>query len=125
MTLPRAASHVVVSSPRDVPTTSCLLDGAEAFASIPLGPAECVALASDLLLAARVNYGRPLAAASDSGLAGQGPANGVRSPLVNPGDLPALETAGARQHEISDSLATVLEAIRQTTCLSRPSRTVV
>ena len=99
MTLPRAASHVVVSSPRDVPTTSCLLDGAEAFASIPLGPAECVALASDLLLAARVLYGRPPAAALVADIIGQVPANRVRGSLVSPGDLPAVGSAGTRQRE--------------------------
>ena len=69
-----------------------------------------VALASDLLLAARVLYGRPLAATSDSGMAGQGPANGVRSPLVSPGDLPALD-----QPELANANQRLAGAVREAT----------
>jgi hypothetical protein len=40
------------------PTKLILLSGDTAIASLPLGPADAVALASDLLLAARRRMGR-------------------------------------------------------------------
>src|SRR5262245_28684492 len=86
MTLPRPASYVVVSTPAGAPTTLCLLDNTGPCASIPLGPAECIALASDLLLASRVSYGRPMLDASDTGIAyPECPANRARDSLASPG----------------------------------------
>jgi hypothetical protein len=57
------ATHVVVSDPPGDPTTLTIYNETSALA-IHLGPSECVALASDLLLAARIRYGRPTAGES-------------------------------------------------------------
>jgi hypothetical protein len=54
----------VVTDPPGEPTTLTLSNDTNAIA-IPLGPAECLALASDLLLAARVRYGRSPGGAGD------------------------------------------------------------
>ena len=58
MTAP-AASHFQVADPPGEPTTLALYGPAGALAAIVLGPAECIALASDLLASARVRMGRP------------------------------------------------------------------
>jgi hypothetical protein len=85
MKSPRAASLVVVETLAGKPTTLCLLDGAGLCATIPLGPAECVALASDLLLAARVSYGRPVPETSDTGgPSPEWPANRAADSLGSP-----------------------------------------
>lgn len=55
---PRASRAIVADCP-GAPTTLSLYDSAGPLGTIQLGPAECVALASDLLLAARLRYGRP------------------------------------------------------------------
>ena len=55
---PRATTAAVVDSPGE-PTTLTLYGSAGAVAAIVLGPAECVALAADLLASARVRMGRP------------------------------------------------------------------
>ena len=53
------AGRGVVSDPPGSPTTLTLYAADQALAELQLGPAEAVALASDLLLAARRRYGRP------------------------------------------------------------------
>lgn len=53
------ATRAVVSDPPGQPATLTFYDDDGPLGSIVLGPAECLALASDLLLAARVRYGRP------------------------------------------------------------------
>jgi hypothetical protein len=55
---PRPVARVVVADPPGQPTTLtvCAVDGA--VAAIGLGPSELVALAHDLLTAARRRYGR-------------------------------------------------------------------
>jgi hypothetical protein len=50
---------VVLGDPPGKPASLTLYDDAGALGSVELGPAECVALASDLLLAARLRYGQP------------------------------------------------------------------
>lgn len=56
------ATRAVVADPPGEPTTVTLLGESGALAILALGPAECIALASDLLNAARRRLGRPLAA---------------------------------------------------------------
>ena len=56
---PSVAGRGVVSDPPGATTTLTLYTGDQALAALQLGPAEAVALASDLLLAARRRYGRP------------------------------------------------------------------
>jgi len=55
---PLPATSAVVADPPGEPTTLTLYAEDSALASITLGPAECVALASDLLNAARRRFGR-------------------------------------------------------------------
>jgi hypothetical protein len=62
---PRATPTVVADRP-GVTTTLALYDLAGALGCIELGPAECVALASDLLLATRTRYGRPISQQEES-----------------------------------------------------------
>ena len=52
------AGRGVVSDPPGAPSLLTLYTGDQALAQLPLGPAEAVALTSDLLLAARRRYGR-------------------------------------------------------------------
>jgi ethanolamine utilization microcompartment shell protein EutS len=52
------ATRAVVADPPGQPATLTLYDDAGALGSVELGPAEAVALASDLLLTARLRYGR-------------------------------------------------------------------
>ena len=52
------AGRGVVSDPPGASTMLTMCAGERALAQLPLGPAEAVALASDLLLAARRRYGR-------------------------------------------------------------------
>lgn len=61
MTLPTPsprATRAVVADPPGEPATLTLYDDAGALGSIALGPADAVALASDLLLTARLRFGR-------------------------------------------------------------------
>ena len=52
------AGRGVVSDPPGASTLLTLYTGDQALAELPLGPAEAVALASDMLNAARRRYGR-------------------------------------------------------------------
>ena len=52
------AGRAVVSDPPGAPSMLTLYAGDQALAELQLAPAEAVALASDLLLAARRRYGR-------------------------------------------------------------------
>ena len=56
--LPPVAGRGVVSDPAGASTLLTLYTGDQALAELPLGPAEAVALASDMLNAARRRYGR-------------------------------------------------------------------
>ncbi len=56
---PPVAGRAVVSDPPGAPSMLTMYAGDQALASLELAPSECVALASDLLLAARRRYGRP------------------------------------------------------------------
>jgi hypothetical protein len=55
---PIPATRAVVADPPGEPTTLTLYNEDGGLASIMLGPAECIALASDLLNAARRRFGR-------------------------------------------------------------------
>ena len=52
------AGRAVISDPPGSPSMLMLYTGDEALAEMQLGPAEAVALASDMLNAARRRYGR-------------------------------------------------------------------
>ena len=52
------AGRAVIADPPGAATTLTMYSGDVALAELAIGPAECVALASDLLLAARRRYGR-------------------------------------------------------------------
>jgi ethanolamine utilization microcompartment shell protein EutS len=52
------ATRAVVADPPGQPTTLTLYDDAGALGAIILGPGDAVALASDLLLTARLRFGR-------------------------------------------------------------------
>ena len=52
------AGRAVISDPPGGVTTIALYSADNALAELQLGPAEAVALASDLLLSARARYGR-------------------------------------------------------------------
>ncbi len=56
---PPVAGHAVISDPPGSPSMLTLYSADVALASLELAPSEAVALASDLLLAARQRYGRP------------------------------------------------------------------
>ena len=58
------AGRAVVSDPPGAPSILTLYTGDQALAELQLGPAEAVALASDLLLSARRRYGRPVKVAA-------------------------------------------------------------
>jgi len=77
--VPRA-TRAIVSDPPGQPARLTLYDAEGALGSIALGPAEAVALASDLLLTARVRLGR----------LGDGPAIESWRALVSLGGLQAL-----------------------------------
>ena len=84
------ATRAVVADPPGHPATLILYDDRGALCSIMLGPAEAVALASDLLLTARARLGR----------LGDGAAIESWRALVSLGGLPALdqpELANANQ----------------------------
>lgn len=59
-----SATRAVVADPPGEPTTLTMHDESGAIATLTLGPAECIALASDLLNAARRRIGRGPAAGS-------------------------------------------------------------
>jgi hypothetical protein len=61
---PLPATRAIVADPPGEPTTLTIYDEDGGLASIVLGPAECIALASDLLNAARRRFGRPPSAGS-------------------------------------------------------------
>ena len=52
------AGRAVIADPPGAPTVLTLYAGDQALASLELAPSEAVALASDMLLAARRRYGR-------------------------------------------------------------------
>jgi hypothetical protein len=54
-----AATRAIITDPPGEPSTLTLYRDDDALAAIPLGPADAVRLASDLLLAARRRFGRP------------------------------------------------------------------
>jgi hypothetical protein len=56
--LPVSATRAVIADPPGEPTGLTLYSDNGPVASITLGPAECVALASDLLTAERRRFGR-------------------------------------------------------------------
>src|SRR5262245_1633924 len=74
------ATRAVVSDPPGQPATLTLYGDSGALGSIALGPADAVALASDLLLTARARLGQ----------LGDGPAIESWRALVSPRGLPAL-----------------------------------
>jgi hypothetical protein len=57
---PARSTRAIVSDPPGQPATLTLYDSDGAIGSIVLGPADAVALASDLLLTARAGLGRLL-----------------------------------------------------------------
>ncbi len=56
---PPVAGRAVVTDPPGAPSTLTMYAGDQALAALELAPSEAVALASDLLVAARRRYGRP------------------------------------------------------------------